>query len=260
MVKHIYDQDAFLEKTGIEKTLLDKLMEAQVLMPAGQVDGSSPYFDERGLEAAETIVKLLEIGYSPDDVIRIRRKVGIPGKGARSQAARQPLLTVGELAQRIGSNPRTIKHWEEKGIIEPESYTPGGFRLYPESYVKICQFIQDLQLFGYTLDEIKGLADLVRDFMAIREGQAVDGAEAIDQRLARMKERMDDLNNKISLLEKGIERWRRLLRQRGKEVAVLSAKIRRNNNAGKDDPAGGGESAPSVAQKTEQKDKQRRKS
>ncbi len=247
MAAHIYDQEEFIKKTGIEKTMLDKLIEAQALMPAGRVDGETPYFDERGIETAETISKLLDIGYSLDDVIRIRRKVGIPSRGAKRQAEGMPLLTVGELAKRIDSNARTIKHWEEKGIIEPESYTPGGFRLYPESYVKVCQHIQDLQLFGYTLDEIKSLAGLVRDYILLRKNGAADGSERMAERLREMKKQMNSLNEKIRLFEKGIERWRRLLRQRGKEISILSAKLSRRARSGESAPDATAEPKESAA-------------
>ena len=236
MVEHIYNLEEFIKKTGIEQAVLDKLIEAQVILPAGQVDGNTPYFDQGGLDAADTIFKLLEIGYSLDDVIRIRRKVGIPSRGAKRHASGMPLLTVGELAKRIDSNPRTIKHWEEKGIIEPESYTPGGFRLYPESYVKICQYIQDLQLFGYTLDEIKVLAELVRDYLSFRKNKETGTPEGIKDRLRQMKEQMDYLNRKITLFEKGIERWRRLLRQRGKEISILAAKTVKEVPSGDEPP------------------------
>ncbi len=236
MVEHIYNQEEFISKTGIEKAVLDKLVEAQVLVPAGRVDGDTPYFDQSGLEAADTIFKLLDIGYSLDEVIRIRRKVGIPSKGAKRHASGMPLLTVGELAKRIDSNPRTIKHWEEKGIIEPESYTPGGFRLYPESYVKVCQYIQDLQLFGYTLDEIKVLAELVRDYLSFKKDKERNSLAEMGGRLPQMKAQMDYLNNKIKLLEKGIERWRRLLRQRGKEISMFFAKLEKEVPS-KEEPA-----------------------
>ena len=76
-------------------------------------------------------------------------------------------LTVGNLAERSGVSPRTIKHWEDKGIIEPDMRTEGGFRLYSESYVFLCQLIRDLQLFGYTLEEIKAVSDDVRTLLAI---------------------------------------------------------------------------------------------
>jgi len=236
MVAHIYNQEEFLSKAGIEKEVLDKLIEAQVLKPAGQVDGDTPYFDEHGLEAADTITKLLDIGYSLDDVIRIRRKIGIPSKGSKRHASGMPLLTVGELANRIGSNARTIKHWEEKGIIEPESYTPGGFRLYPESYVKVCQYIQDLQIFGYTLDEIKVVAELVQDYRLFKKSKFSGEPEKTGVRFQQMKEQMDYLSNKIGLLEKGIERWRRLLRQRGKEISTMAAKLKKDVQSMEDIP------------------------
>jgi DNA-binding transcriptional MerR regulator len=260
MVEHIYNLEEFIKKTGIEQTVLDKLIEAQVIMPAGQVDGNTPYFDQNGLDAADTITKLLDIGYSLDDVIRIRRKVGIPSKGAKRHVSGMPLLTVGELAKRIDSNPRTIKHWEEKGIIEPESYTPGGFRLYPESYVKVCQYIQDLQLFGYTLDEIKVLAELVRDYLSFRKNKDDAKPERMSDRLQQMKEQMDYLNRKISLFEKGIERWRRLLRQRGKEIAILASKIGREVQPGNEPPDLIDETKKPAAGPMKPKCRQRRKS
>jgi MerR family transcriptional regulator, copper efflux regulator len=259
MIDHIYDQNEFIKKTGIEKAMLDKLIDAQVLQPAGHVDGDTPYFDERGLETADAILKLMSIGYSIDDVIRIRRKVGLPSKAAGRHAAGTPLLTIGELAKRIDSNARTIKHWEEKGIIEPDSYTPGGFRLYPESYVKTCQYIQDLQLFGYTLDEIKAIADLVRAYLSFKQDIKKTETGAAGETLQRMKEQVDHLSNKIRLLEKGIERWRRLLKQSGKDVAVLSSRLRKEVQSPGDAP-----DATSGAKKTgadnDRKRKSRRKS
>ena len=260
MVEHIYNLEEFIEKTGIAQAVLDKLIEAQVIMPAGQVDGNIPYFDQGGLDAAETIFKLLDIGYSLDDVIRIRRKVGIPSKSAKRHASGMPLLTVGELAKRIDSNPRTIKHWEEKGIIEPESYTPGGFRLYPESYVKVCQYIQDLQLFGYTLDEIKVLAELVRDYLSFRNNKENGRTEGMRDRFQQMKEQMDYLNRKISLFEKGIERWRRLLRQRGKEISILATKTGKETQPGNEPPDLIDESKRPAAEPVKPRCRQRRKS
>ena len=51
-------------------------------------------------------------------------------------------------------NVRTIKFWEEKGLISPHKRTEGGFRLYRPSEVVRVSFIKDLQAFNYTLAEI----------------------------------------------------------------------------------------------------------
>ncbi len=228
MAEQIYDQDEFLEKVGLSPETLTAILEAQVLRPTGRVDGETPYFDEHAVAAADAIVKLIDIGYSVDDVIRIRRKIGLPKKrGERTQKGR-PLLTVGELANRIGSNPRTMKHWEEKGIIEPDSYSPGGFRLYSETYVQLCLLILDLQLFGYTLDQIKAMADLLRDFLTIKNNPEGLPPDEFMERLGRIKKQISEINDKMRLFEKGIERWRGLTKQKQREISLLTDKVKRD--------------------------------
>jgi DNA-binding transcriptional MerR regulator len=251
MTRKIYNREEFMEKTGITGDQLDRFLKGQILKPAGRVDGTSPYFDDAGIEAADAISKLLAIGYSMDDVIRIRRKVGLPkstGKGSRKD---EPLLTVGELAARIGSNARTIKHWEEKGIIEPSSHTPGGHRLYHEHFAEICTLLVDLQNIGYTLDEIKVIADLTRDFMALQKDLGVLPAGRAGEKLAEMKEQMNLLDAKMKALEKGIGRWRRILKQHRKEVQSLSARLEKGSKKSKSekketspDPTPGEEGEP----------------
>ena len=232
MVERIYDKSEFLEKVGLAGDALDAFIKAQVLKPAGRVDGETPYFDEQGVEAAGAIVKLLEIGYSVEEVIRIRRKVGLPRKGAVRSVHGKPLLTVGELAKRIGSNARTIKHWEEKGIIEPEVYSPGGYRMYSKVYVQLCRLIQDLQLFGYSLDEIKVVADLFREFLAVKKSPGDFTPEVIVEKARVMKEQVTQLKNKMDLFEQGIERWRGLLKQKQRELASMTAKVQKQKRKG----------------------------
>jgi DNA-binding transcriptional MerR regulator len=224
MPERIYNQEEFLAIAGLFPETLITLLDAQVIRPAGKVDGEAPYFDEHGVEAAGAVSKLLDMGYSVEDVVRIRRKVGLPRKqGDRTQKGR-PLLTVGELANRVGSNPRTIKHWEEKGIIEPDSYTPGGFRLYSEVFVQLCLLIQDLQLFGYSLDQIKTMADLLRDFLSMKNDPDRSPSEPRAGRLDEIRRQIEEIDTKMRLFEKGIERWRSLLRQKQKEISLLSAR------------------------------------
>lgn len=225
MPKQAYDKAEFMQKTGISEERLDKLLGAQIFTPAGKVDGAAPYFDDSSIETLEPILKLLDIGYSLDEVVRIRQKVGLPGKRAAKKGESHPLLTVGELATRIGSNPRTIKHWEEKGIIEPDSYSPGGFRLYGEVYVQLCLLIQDLQLFGYSLDEIKAVADFFRDFVAIKGAAGAFTPEMTVEKLRLMREKIGELSAKMDQLEQGTRRWRALLRQRQKEIALIADRV-----------------------------------
>ncbi len=126
--------------------------------------GRRPFSHAAGLDRVAHIKRLADLGYGTEEILKIIKKVGLPrdGRGRKQAAQKDRFLTVGNLAERSGVSPRTIKHWEDKGIIEPDMRTEGGFRLYSESYVFLCQLIRDLQLFGYTLEEIKAVSDDVR--------------------------------------------------------------------------------------------------
>jgi DNA-binding transcriptional MerR regulator len=225
VIKKIYSKEEFLETTKLEEERLEAFLKAQILKPAGKVDGSIPYFDDSAIVVADAIKKLLEIGYSMEDVIRIRRKVGLPRTDSARDSKEEYRLTVGELAKRIGTNPRTIKHWEEKGIIEPDSHSPGGFRLYDESYVELCMLLQDLQNLGYTLDEIKIVADLVRDFLVIQEDYTVFPPERIREKFTQIMEQIKILNEKMKTVEEGIRRWRKIQKEHQKELNAVLARV-----------------------------------
>ncbi|MFC1890413.1 MerR family transcriptional regulator [Thermodesulfobacteriota bacterium] len=259
MPERIYDKTEFMATTGLDENTLDTLVEKQVLRPAGRVDGERPYFDEQGAEAAGAVVKLLEIGYGLEEVIRIRSKVGLPKKKGARTVKEKSLLTVGELAKRIGSNARTIKHWEEKGIIEPDSYSPGGFRIYGEHYVKLCLLIQDLQLFGYSLDEIKVVADFFRDFLAIKDRPGDFSPEVLMEKVGRIREQITGLNEKMGLFEKGVERWRGLLKQKQKELTAMTARIRKQQRRNRKEPSKPGGAGKGAGQKKPAKGKGKQK-
>lgn len=223
-MKNVYDKNEFRGKSGLAEDVLDKMIAAEIVRPAGSVDGGDPYFDDACLEMADAASKLLDMGYSLEEVVRIRRKVGLPKRKDSGKGLSGPLLTVGELAKRAGTNARTIKHWEEKGIIMPDSHSPGGFRLYRERYVQICVLMQDLQNFGFTLEEIKGVADLVRGYVKARDDfAAVPAAETVE-RVKAIREQIKELNQRMRKMESGIERWRRVLKRHHKEMGNLQAR------------------------------------
>lgn len=69
-------------------------------------------------------------------------------------------MTRGEVAEKAGVNPETLRYYERKELIPKPRRSDGGFRLYDESYVERLRFIQRAKELGFTLAEIKGLLDL----------------------------------------------------------------------------------------------------
>jgi len=223
-------------ESGVPEQSLSEWAKAKLLKPAGFTEGKAPLFAAAGLDHVAHIKKLADLGYGTEEILKIIKKVGLPRDGrARKRASdKDRFLTVGNLAERSGVSPRTIKHWEDKGIIEPDMRTEGGFRLYSESYVFLCQLIRDLQLFGYTLEEIKAISDDVRTFVAIEAGPDAFPQAEVEKRLAAMLEAIQALFDKMKLLEEGIERWQDLLKKERKDILALQAKNKKRAKAAKE--------------------------
>lgn len=69
-------------------------------------------------------------------------------------------LQIGEVAERTGVTQRTLRFYEEKGLLNPPSRMEGGFRLYSEEDVRRVEQIRRLQnLLGITLAEIKEMVE-----------------------------------------------------------------------------------------------------
>ena len=67
------------------------------------------------------------------------------------------ILQIGEIAKRAGVSVRTVRYYEERGLLPPAARTSGGVRLYGEAEVARLCVIRRLRTLGLSLDEIEGL-------------------------------------------------------------------------------------------------------
>ncbi len=69
-------------------------------------------------------------------------------------------LQIGEVAERTSVTQRTLRFYEEKGLLRSPTRMEGGFRLYSEDDVRRVEHIRRLQnLLGLTLAEIKEMVE-----------------------------------------------------------------------------------------------------
>jgi len=81
---------------------------------------------------------------------------------ATAPAADSGLMSVAQLAGRVGVRPDTIRYYERAGLLEPPARTAGDHRRYGEGAVDRLHFIQGAQRLGLRLREIETLL-AVRD-------------------------------------------------------------------------------------------------
>ncbi len=216
-------KDEFLEKLGLAESELKEWQDLKLLIPDGVTSENVAFFTNRSIDRAQKIKELVNIGYGFREIQRIVKKVGLPGREGPEERSDKvsKYLTVGLLAERVGVSSRTIKHWEDKGIIESDMRSEGGFRLFSEIYTYLCKLIKDLQLFGYSLEEIKEISDLFRDFLAMEKSLDRYSYEENEKKFDVMLKKIDEYYEKIDLFKKGIERWDQLLTKKRKEILSL---------------------------------------
>lgn len=73
----------------------------------------------------------------------------------------EELMQIGELARRCEVTPRTIKYYEELGLLKPTTKSEGGFRLYNEDTFIRLQRIKQMSSAGLSLAAITEVINLV---------------------------------------------------------------------------------------------------
>ncbi|WP_336319990.1 MerR family transcriptional regulator [Streptomyces lavendofoliae] len=68
-------------------------------------------------------------------------------------------MQIGEVAARTELSLRTIRHYEETGLVIPSARSQGGFRLYTETDVQRLMVVRRMKPLGFTLDQMRDLLD-----------------------------------------------------------------------------------------------------
>ena len=102
----------------------------------------------------------------------------------------QPGLRIGEAAARAGVSTRTLRYYEELGLLPPSTRTTGGARRYTEAVLERLAHIRELQdLMGFDLEEIRAIVATEDRLAALRaayfagEGDPGRQVEILDEAL-----------------------------------------------------------------------------
>lgn len=106
------------------------------------------------------------------------------------------LYQIGTVAERVGLSLRTIRHWDEVGIVVPSGHSPGGFRLYTDDDIDRLGRVKAMKPLGFSLDETRSL---LAGSDRLRAGSSL-GAPALatlHDRVARAELRCEELQRQL---------------------------------------------------------------
>ena len=133
--------------------------------------------------------------------------------------ASEELARVGEVAERLGVSPRTLKYYEELGLVEPETRSPGGFRLYGEEDVRRLERILRMKGMGYSLAAI-------RELLAVRDAaQEADKATVLRTAAERLKDREREVAMRIRQMREDLKQAEALREELRRDIALCQRRI-----------------------------------
>jgi len=121
----------------------------------------------------------------------------------------EEVTPIGELAIALGLTTRTIRYWEEVGIVKSVQRNDGATRGFTPYYVRRIKFIMKLKELGLTIKEMQDL------YAAYGEAKQTERmvprlVEILDEHLDKIDEKM----SKLASLRKDILSYRQQMAAR----------------------------------------------
>ena len=123
-----------------------------------------------------------------------------------------------EVAERTGFTKRTLRYYEEMGLITPAGRTEGNYRLYSEEDVARLQRIRRLKdVLGIPLSAIKRMAEVEETLDAL--GDELRAPRGDGQRRAALERARDEMERQLAAID---ERLSTLTHMRGEYAERLT--------------------------------------
>ncbi|KAB0635594.1 MerR family transcriptional regulator [Burkholderia latens] len=115
----------------------------------------------------------------------------------------QEPLTIGQLSQLTGASVRSIRHYDEHGLLASVRAS-NGYRMFPGKAVTQVKQIQRMIATGFTIDDIRGFPDCML---------LIEGARSCDQITGVQRARLEAIDRQIADLERRRARLIKTLRE-----------------------------------------------
>ncbi len=130
-------------------------------------------------------------------------------------------MQIGEVAEQTGLSLRTIRYYEEVGLVSPSARTSGGFRLYSDTDLARLRLVRRMKPLEFSLEEMRRVLHVLDGL----EGTGADGDErddlvdqlvgyrqAADARVTALREQLEVAEGFAADLRREITRQKKMTR------------------------------------------------
>jgi len=128
---------------------------------------------------------------------------------------------IGEVAEVVGLSLRTIRHYEDVGLVPPSGRSAGGFRLYTDDDIERLRLVKQMKPLDFSLEEMRELLE-IRDRLANQTGGPEHAglvehlelfATAAEQRCEMLQDQLDAAQAMARTLRREARRHRSAVRR-----------------------------------------------
>jgi len=109
---------------------------------------------------------------------------------------------IGAVAQLVHLSLRTLRYWEEEGLISPTARTAGGFRMYSEADIARVRLVRSMKAADLSIEELRELLAAVEAVSgAAGDEERAAAAERLAAFVRRIRERLEILRGRMAETE-----------------------------------------------------------
>jgi Cu(I)-responsive transcriptional regulator len=98
-------------------------------------------------------------------------------------------MNIGEVAERTGVPPKTIRYYEEIDLIPSPARGANGYRSYTDEAVHTLRFVAAARNLGFTVEQCRALLALYRD----KDRASADVKRVANEHIAAIDRKMEEL-------------------------------------------------------------------
>lgn len=118
-------------------------------------------------------------------------------------------MHIGEVAEKTGLSQRTLRHYDEIGLLTASGRTEGGFRLYTDADLSRLLLIRRMKPLGFSLEDMIELLRIIHVMQSDDPAANKEVREEFDRFLADAVERREKLQHQLNMADEFLDLLRR---------------------------------------------------